>query len=164
MTSTLFLAASAFTVIATALVAGVFLAFSDFVMKGLNAATPAGGMEAMQVINRKVYGSVFLVLLLGLAPVTAGLAAYAYHFVASDAALWITSGAGLYIVGVVLVTMVCNVPMNKELDTLDIATADGTAYWMEYGADWTGWNHVRTLCSAASALCFLIGCLVMVGG
>lgn len=159
-----FLVATAFTVIATALVAGVFLAFSDFVMKGLNAATPTGGMEAMQVINRQVYGSVFLVLLLGLAPVTAGLATYAYHFVPGNAALWITSGAGLYVVGVVLVTMVCNVPMNKELDALDIASASGTAYWEVYGADWTGWNHVRTLCSAASALCFLVGCLVLVGG
>lgn len=163
MSATLFLVATAFTVIATAVVAGVFLAFSDFVMKGLSAATPSGGMEAMQGINRKVYGSVFLVLLMGLAPVSAGLATYAYHFVPGSAALWITSGAGLYIVGVVLVTMVCNVPMNKHLDELDIASADGTAYWAEYGADWTGWNHVRTLCSAASAMSFLVGAL-MLGG
>lgn len=162
MATSLMLILTASAALVTAMVAGVFLTFSDFVMKGLTTASPPGGMEAMQVINRKVYGSVFLVLLLGMAPVSAGLAAYAYYFVPGGAALWITSGAGLYIVGVVLVTMICNVPMNKQLDGLDIASADGTAYWVEYGADWTGWNHVRTVCSAASALCFLVGCLLII--
>ena len=54
-----------------ALVAGVFLAFSDFVMRSLSDASPRAGIEAMQIINRKVYSSVFLVWLLGLAPVSA---------------------------------------------------------------------------------------------
>lgn len=164
MSATLVLIVTAFATLITAVIAGVFFTFSDFVMKALTVATPAGGMEAMQVINRKVYGSVFLVLLLGMAALSAGLAAYAYLFVPGPAALWISSGAGLYIIGVFVVTVVCNVPMNKQLDGLDIATADGTAYWVEYGADWTGWNHIRTGAAAASALCFLVGCLVVGGG
>ena len=51
---------------ATGLVAGVFLTFSDFVMKSLFAAEPAAGTEAMQIINRKVYNSIFMVLLIGM--------------------------------------------------------------------------------------------------
>ena len=40
----------------------VFLTFSDFVMKSLFASQPATGTEAMQIINRKVYHSIFMVL------------------------------------------------------------------------------------------------------
>ena len=48
------------TTVATGLVAGVFLTFSDFVMRSLRAAEPAAGMDAMQWINRVVYRSVFM--------------------------------------------------------------------------------------------------------
>ncbi len=58
-------------VIATALVAGAFLTFSDFTMRSLAAANSETGIEVMQWINRKVYGSSFLALLLGMAVVSA---------------------------------------------------------------------------------------------
>ena len=61
--------------LAAALVAGVFLTFSDFVMPSLFAAAPSAGTEAMQIINRKVYRSIFMVLLIGLIPVSALIAA-----------------------------------------------------------------------------------------
>lgn len=40
-----------------ALVGGVFQSFSDFVMRGLMLAEPAGGMESMQQLNRTVFRS-----------------------------------------------------------------------------------------------------------
>lgn len=41
--------------VAYGLVAGVFLTFSDFVMRSLGAVTPASGIAAIQSINRRVY-------------------------------------------------------------------------------------------------------------
>ena len=38
-------------VIACALVVGVFLTFSDFVMRSLNWSSPEAGIEVMQSIN-----------------------------------------------------------------------------------------------------------------
>ena len=67
MTPQWMLLASEFSVIAFALVAGVFLTFSDFVMRSLAATQPAGGIEAMQQINRKVFRTLFMVLLIGMA-------------------------------------------------------------------------------------------------
>lgn len=55
--------------VASLLVAGVFQSFSDFVMRGLIFAEPVGGAQSMQMINRTVMRSVFIILLLGLAPV-----------------------------------------------------------------------------------------------
>lgn len=143
--------------IATGLVAGVFLAFSDFVMKALRATSTAPAIEAMQVINRTVYGSAFLVLLLGLAPVMLFLAMYAFATLSGPAALWVISGGLLYVFGVIAVTMICNVPMNKRLDALDHSSEDAAAYWQIYCSKWTAWNHVRTVASVCAAVCLFVG-------
>lgn len=59
MTSQWFIYACFVIGLTSALVAGVFLAFSDFVMRGLIKATPTSGIESMQAINRPVLRSVF---------------------------------------------------------------------------------------------------------
>lgn len=52
-------------VLAYALVGGVFLAFSDFIMRSL---AQTDGVDTMQAINREVFHWAFMVLFLGLAP------------------------------------------------------------------------------------------------
>jgi uncharacterized membrane protein len=134
------------------IVAGIFYTFSDFVMRALKAASSTAGAEAMQEINRKVYSSGFLVMLMGLAPVSALLAILAVTGAAGPAAGWLLAGAAIYLVGVMLVTIVVNVPMNKRLDVLDPASAEAHAYWSDYARRWTAWNHVRTAASIAATL------------
>jgi uncharacterized membrane protein len=145
----------------SALVAGVFQSFSDFVMRSLLAAKPTAGIEAMQQINRKVYRSVFLPTLIGLVPITAVSAIYAYVALPSVAAGWIMAGAAIYIVGVFLVTMLGNVPMNNKLDQMSPTAPDTETYWSIYGRKWTKWNHVRTIGSAITSVCFLLAGLAM---
>ena len=143
--------------IASALVAGVFLAFSDFIMRSLSAAEPAAGIEAMQQINRKVYRSLFLVLLMGLAPVSLALAIAAFWVGYVPAAVWLSTAAGVYLFGVIAVTMAGNVPMNKRLDQMRLQDTEAGTYWREYGLRWTRLNHLRTLASALAAGLFLAG-------
>lgn len=164
MTSHLLLVACASAVIGCCLIAGVFLAFSDFVMKSLYAANPAGGIESMQMINRKVYGSIFLTLLIAMSAASVVLALYAAFGMTGPSVVWIIAGCALYVIGVFLVTVVFNVPMNQRLDGMSHASAETAAYWATYATSWTLWNHVRTLASAGAAVCFLIGCLVLNGG
>lgn len=143
-----------------ALVAGVFLAFSDFVMRSLAAARPAAGVEAMQLINRKVYASVFLVWLLGLAPVATALALYAGLAIDGPARGWFIAGGALYVLGTFLVTMLGNVPMNRRLDTMVPQGPATHVYWSTYATVWTWWNHIRTVAAALAAAAFLIGCIL----
>jgi len=140
-----------------ALVAGVFLAFSDFVMRSLWGATPETGIEAMQKINREVYDSVFLVGLLGLAPVSLGLAGYGVMSMSGPTAGWIIVGGLIYFGGTFLVTMLGNVPMNKRLDLMVLTAPETESYWQVYTRDWTRWNHLRTAASAIGSACLLIG-------
>ncbi|MEM8775874.1 MAG: anthrone oxygenase family protein [Pseudomonadota bacterium] len=151
-------AAAAYTF---ALLAGVFLAFSDFIMRSLRAASPAAGIEAMQEVNRKVYRSVFLTGFLVMAPVSAILVWYALVHVDGASSIWFATGGVIYIGGTFLVTVLGNVPMNKRLDEMDLrerATAD---YWNEYSVGWTRLNHLRTVAAGVSSISLFVGCLAL---
>ncbi|MBN35194.1 MAG: hypothetical protein CMM46_10550 [Rhodospirillaceae bacterium] len=63
MTLTLILIGSQIAALAGGLVAGLFLIFSDFMMRALRLATPAAGIEVMQTLNREIYRSATMVLL-----------------------------------------------------------------------------------------------------
>ena len=151
-----FLVVSQVSVISCGLVAGVFLTFSDLVMKSLAAPRPAGGIECMQVINRKVFKTVFMVLLLGMSALAPLLVGYAYFYVSGPASSWVIAGGAIYLVGVLLVTLIFNVPMNQRLDALDFSGSEVASYWKTYVPNWSFWNHVRTISSGASAICYLV--------
>ena len=142
--------------LALGLIGGVFLSFSDFIMRGLRDASPAGGMESMQQLNRRVYGSVFLFLFMQMTPMAAGLALWAHWAQLDTVAAWLTAGASIYAVAVFGVTALGNVPMNKRLDGLAARDADSARYWRRYLTRWTGLNHVRTLGSLAASACFMV--------
>ena len=151
-------------VIICAIISGVFLAFSDFVMKSLAIAQPSVGIVSMQLINRKVYGSLFLILLLGFSASCLLLAYIALVYLTGSVSFWVLAGSGIYLTGVFLVTVVFNVPMNKHLDALDHESHETAEYWNTYATVWTNWNHARTLSSAAAAICFLISTILLAGG
>lgn len=156
MTPQWMLLASEFSVIAYALVAGVFLTFSDFVMRSLAATEPSGGIEAMQQINRKVFRTLFMVLLIGMAIVSPLMAAVTVLQGSGPATTWIIAAAVTYVVGTFGVTVVFNVPMNERLDRMAHDSAVAAAYWHRYVPAWSFWNSIRTLASVASAVFMLM--------
>ena len=142
--------------LSSALVGGVFQAFSDFVMRGLSLAGGAGGIESMQHINTAVLRSVFLTTFLALVPSTLALAVYAGFRLSGPGQKLIVAAAVLYLVSVFLVTMLGNVPMNERLAAMAHQSAEAKAYWSTYGRVWTWWNHVRSLGSVGTAACLLV--------
>ncbi|NOX83911.1 MAG: DUF1772 domain-containing protein [Alphaproteobacteria bacterium] len=158
MIATWYIVLCAFSAIACAIIAGVFLTFSDFVMRSLNKADGIAGVEVMQIINREVFRTVFMVLLIGMAPLSLALIGYTYFNVSGLASLFIISAGASYIFGVFAVTLAFNVPMNNRLDAYDPASPEASAYWAaRYYPRWTAWNHIRTIASAVAATCFLLG-------
>ena len=149
---------------ATGLVAGVFLTFSDFVMKSLRATEPAGGTEAMQIINREVYRSIFMVLLIGMIPVSGAVAGFAIVFVNGPVATWLTAAGALYIIGVFFVSAGGNIPMNKRLEAMPQAGAAAQAYWPDYVRGWVRWNHIRWVTALGASICYAVSAVLIAGG
>jgi uncharacterized membrane protein len=62
-------------------------------------------------------------------------------------------GGVIYVLGMFVVTMVFNVPLNNALAAADLPSHGAAPLWARYLKEWTFWNHVRTVaCIAASAL------------
>lgn len=152
-----------FAILAYALVSGVFLAFSDFIMRSLALTGGHGGVEAMQVINREVFRWIFMVLFLFMAPVSLIIAAYGAFGLSGPAGTLIMLSGLLYLIGCFGVTVVFNVPMNEALASMETSSESTGDYWRRtYVPRWTFWNSVRTIASAASAALLLFGLVWMV--
>mgnify|MGYP006274137747 CR=1 FL=1 len=140
----------------SALMAGVFFAFSTFVMRAL-AELPAGqGIAAMQRINRAVLNPWFLGAFMGTAAVSATLAAAAILRWQAAASPGLLAGAALYLAGGFGVTVRGNVPMNDRLAAMDPAGPDAQRYWRRYLVRWTRWNHLRTAAACLAVLAFAV--------
>ena len=145
--------------LSTALLAGVFQSFSDFVMRGLLRAAPAGGIDSMQQLNRTVFRSVFLATFFALVPISIAFGIYAWFALDGAAKSLIIAAAIIYLPFVFIVTAAGNVPMNERLDKMDPASPEAATYWSVYGRVWTRWNTLRTLGSIATAGCYLLAAL-----
>ena len=146
------------------LVAGIFLAFSSFVMQALARIPPPAGIAAMQSINIVVLNPLFLPLFLGTGLLCLGLLAFSiFHWRSQPAAAWWAVGAVWYLVGTIGVTMTCNVPRNDALAKIDPAPPASVEVWQRYVQEWTRWNHVRTGAALAAAMCLTIALVRLPG-
>ena len=140
-----------FSVLGCGLIAGVFFAFSSFVMKALARLPAAQGIAAMQSINVAVITPLFMSALLGTAAACVFLAVCALAWWHRPGAAYLLAGSLLYLVGTMLVTIVFNVPRNDALAAIEGASADGPMLWAQFIDGWTAWNHVRTASALAAA-------------
>jgi len=139
------------------LIAGVFFAFSTFVMKALARLSPAQGIAAMQSINILVINPMFFAAFFGTAAACVLLAICSVFKWDRSGAGYLLSGSLLYLVGTILVTILFNVPRNDALAAVDPTSSGGARMWVDYVAGWTMWNHVRTMAALAAAAAFIIG-------
>ena len=149
-----------FSAIGCGLIAGVYFAFSTFVMTSLARIAPAAGIAAMNAINAVIVTSVFMPVFLGTtlaAAVLAGLAFFRWSGPGSTAVL---AGGAVYVIGMLAVTLVFNVPLNNALAAVDPSNADSAALWARYVRDWTLWNNIRMAASAAACTLFIVGIAV----
>lgn len=158
--SDLLQAATLITAMGCGLVAGVFFAFSSFVVQALAELSPVQGVAAMQSINRRAINPLFMLALFGTALACVGLAACAVRSWDGPAAVCLAAGGAVYLVGAILVTIVGNVPLNAGLAKLDPRTADATGYWRRFVRAWTAWNHVRAVAALVATALLMVGLIV----
>ncbi|MEM8633703.1 MAG: anthrone oxygenase family protein [Pseudomonadota bacterium] len=146
----------------SAVIGGVFSAFSEFVMAGLLRTAPAGGIEAMQHINRTVIKTQFVAGILCIALFSLLFAVYSVAAFEGTALITLLLAPIVYLPSVFLMTIFGNVPMNNKLDRLVHTTSEAKAYWEEYGRNWTRLNHIRTLGSILTAGLYIIAAITLI--
>ena len=137
------------SLVLTAAVSGVFFAYSNSVVPGLDKVRPEQAITAMNSVNRTILNPLFLTTFTG-PPIAAVLAGVLLLVAGSTTAgLLYLAAAVVYLAGCVAPTAAVNVPLNNGLDTGTIPTDpdEVTRTWQEYSSRWLRWNHWRTAAS-----------------
>lgn len=136
--------------------AGIFFAFSTFVMKALARLPAQEGIRAMQSINDAVLNPLFASVFAGTA--AAGILALVLSFLhgASLETMYAAIGLISYVAGVILVTMRRNVPLNERLAAWNPEDGAPESIWNNYVSDWSRWNHLRTVAASVSMVFMML--------
>lgn len=129
--------------------AGVFYAFSTYVMPALARLPASQGIATMNAINVAAPRP-FTIAQAGTAAISLGAvvavlldwdAAYGWYVIAA---------AAIYVLSVVVLTGGYHVPRNNELARYESADRGGAEVWSRYLREWTAMNHLRALAPAVA--------------
>lgn len=142
-----------FAALGCGLMGGLYFAFSAFIMRALGSLGHPAGAAAMNAINADILRSPFMPLFLATTLASVVAAALGLVDPGARAALPMLVGGLVYFVGMFVITMVCNVPLNNALAA---GSTGADEIWALYLQRWTLWNHVRTLASIAACALFIL--------
>ncbi len=133
-------------VLLTGLSAGLFYAWAVSVIPGTQRISDAGYLESMQAINRAILNPAFYLVFMGPA-ILLGLGTFQHYGTGSS--FWLLLAATIiYLLGTFGVTVLGNVPLNDQLDLLDLSqlTAEqAKSFRLSYAKAWNRFHIWRTL-------------------
>ncbi|MGI9056147.1 MAG: DUF1772 domain-containing protein, partial [Pyrinomonadaceae bacterium] len=146
----------------TALMAGLFYAWSCSVMLGFARLSDREFISAMQATNRAIQNPGFFAAFFG-APILLPLSVILHYEQSLTARFWFLLAATIiYLIGTFGVTIFGNVPLNNTLDSFDLesATEEETALQRaSFEGRWNNLNTFRTVSSTLALILILIVCL-----
>ncbi|WP_228394327.1 DUF1772 domain-containing protein [Chryseobacterium glaciei] len=148
------------TAVLTALIAGLFYAYSCSVVLGLGKLSDTEYLKAMQSINREILNLVFFVSFMGTA-VLLPISTFLYR-AQNPVFILLLLATLTYLIGVFGVTIVGNVPLNDQLDKFDIvnSTKEGIKQMRDnFENRWNFLNNIRTVFSVISILLVVCACV-----
>lgn len=148
------------TATVTALIAGLFYAYSCSVVLGLGKLSDSEYLKSMQSINREILNPVFFLSFMGTAfllPISTFL--YRGQNLVFILLLMATLA---YLIGVFGVTIFGNVPLNDQLDKFDIVNSSAEAIKEmrnNFERKWNFLNNIRTVFSVITIVLTVCACI-----
>ena len=133
--------------LSSGLIAGIYFAFSVFIMQAFGKIETSQSVAAMNAINETILRSLFMPLFFGSTIISVILIVFALvHWGDTGSGLTLIAGA-IYFVGMFVCTVVFNVPLNNLLAGVNKDSTNAGEVWSHYLIVWTRWNHLRTVSS-----------------
>jgi len=152
MSSTIVTALLWTAALSSGLMAGVYFAFSGFIMQAFGKIDTTQSIAAMKSINETILRSSFMPLFFGSTIISVLLMIATFvHWGEAGTELTLMAGA-VYFVGMFACTVLFNVPLNNLLAKLDPNSANAHQVWSRYLKTWTNWNHLRTISSLVTCI------------
>jgi uncharacterized membrane protein len=150
------------TATTTALMAGLFYAWSCSVNLGLARLSNAEYISAMQSTNRAIQNPIFFTAFFG-TPILLPLSVFLhYGQPLSMRFLFLLAATIIYLIGTFGVTIFGNVPLNNTLDRFNLESASEEEIVMQrarFEGRWNNLNIIRTVSSTLAIMLVAIACL-----
>ena len=164
-TSLLFNGLLVFATLTTLLVTGLLFTFALLVMPGLGQLEDRGFLRGFQEIDRIIQRShpLFVVVWLGSILSLISATVMGFGHLEGVARVLLVAATALYLLGVQLPTMRGNVPLNNQLQSLELTTLGEPELAEARRAFESAWNRLnlfRTLiCTVVAILLIVVGIL-----
>jgi uncharacterized membrane protein len=149
------------TATTTALMAGLFYAFSCSVNLGLARLSNAEYISAMQSTNRAIQNPIFFAAFFG-TPILLPISTFLHYEQPLPARFWFLLAATIiYLIGTFGVTILGNVPLNNTLDRFNLqaaSEAEITVQRTNFERRWNNLNTIRTVSSTLAMTLVIIAC------
>lgn len=153
-----FIAGVLVSAVTAAAAAGASIAISSLVMPAVHELPAEDAVRAMQYAALYVVPPAFSLAVVGTGAYAATLVGLDVATRGKRASVALVIGTLVYLLGVVGVTLFGHGPLDADLLSLDSAALPVDA-WIGWATAWVGFNNLRILASAVSALCFVIAML-----
>lgn len=145
------------------LTAGIFYCWSVSVTRGLAPLPDREYITAFQSLNREIQNPLFFLCFFGSA-VLLPVSAWQQYDPSLPPRFWLLLAASIaYILGVIVLTIAGNVPLNEALDTFNTQTAtveEISARRTTFEGPWNRLNNIRTVVCIVCLLLTILACLV----
>lgn len=144
----------------SALIAGLFFAWSCSVMVGFARLKDREFVAAMQACNRAIQNPVFFASFFG-APIFL-IVSTVFHYSQPNRFWLLLSATVIFLVGTFGVTVIGNVPLNNQLDRFDLKSATDEEISLQranFESRWNNLNTIRTVSSLITIILMVIACL-----
>ncbi len=150
------------TALFSALMAGLFYAFTCSVTVGLKLLPNAEYIAAMQAINKAIQNPLFFICFFGIL-LLLPFCTYLQFSAPSSTQFWLMLFASIiYFAGVVATTIFGNIPLNNALEKFGLLNASTDAINLQrslFEIKWNTLNTIRTISSIASLSLIIIACI-----
>lgn len=144
--------------LACALITGLLYGYQCSVNPGLGQLSDSNYLAAMQSINQVILNPLFFASFMGTLLVLPLCTYLHYH---TPRFGFLLTASLLYTLGVFVVTVAGNVPLNQLLATFDLTTATPDAmatFRHHFQEKWNQWHLIRTIASFLALLSLTIAC------
>ncbi len=149
-------------VVLVGLSAGLFYGWSVSVIPGTQRVSDSTYLQTMQNINRAILNPAFFLVFFG-SVVLLFISSFT-HYGTNKTVFWLLLGSSvLYLGGMVGVTGLGNVPLNNQLDVLNLAelsSGEMAAFRKLYENKWNRLNHIRTAFAIGSFIVSLLAVFI----
>ncbi|KAA3620633.1 MAG: DUF1772 domain-containing protein [Flavobacterium sp.] len=145
-------------VVLTGLSAGLCFTWTNSITPGIGRLNDLGFLQSFQQMNRTILNPLFFIVFFG--PFFLNLLNIYLHRNQSNQIFWMLVVAGvLYILGVVVVTILGNVPLNEILDKTDLTRINALELKSlrdRFEGPWNRLHFIRTITATTSFILLLI--------